>query len=143
MNKAEQSDDTKARLEVHSNEGPGPKGKITMSEDVVATIAGLAARDVEGIHSLGGWRLIPFGSGPTRGINAEVGAKQAAFDIDAVVDHGVDIRDVANRLRAKIAEEVDRMTGREVVEVNIHIVGLHMPDDAPLPAPAGHSPRVV
>lgn len=142
MNNAEQINDTTVRLEVQSNQATGPRGTITMSEDVVATIAGIAARDVKGIHSLGGWRLIPFGSNPAHGVGAELGAKQAAFDIDAVVDHGVDIRDVASRLRAKIAEEVDKMTGREVVEVNIHIVGLHMPEDT-APTPSRHSPRVI
>ena len=41
-------------------------------------IAGLAARDIKGIHSLGKSRLIPFGDDPTRGVDAEVGQKQAA-----------------------------------------------------------------
>ena len=134
--------DNAARLEVPSSEGTGPRGKITMSEDVVATIAGLAAREVQGIHSLGPWRLVAFGDNPARGIDAELGTKQAAFDIEAVVDYGVDIRDVANRLRSKIAAEVDKMTGRQVVEVNINIVGLHMKDDG-VPAPLKQNPRVV
>ncbi len=131
-----------ARVEVPSKQESGPRGKITMNEDVVATIAGLAARAVQGIHSLGRWRLVPFGDNPTHGVDAELGTKQAAFDIEAVVDYGVDIRDVAGRLRQKIAQEVDRMTGREVVEVNIHIVGLHMPEEESAPPPK-HNPRVI
>lgn len=131
------------RVEVTSNETNGPHGRITMSEDVVATIAGLAAREVKGIHSLGRWRLIPFGDNPTHGVDAEVGSKQAAFDIEAVVEYGADIREVAGRLRSKIATEVDKMAGREVVEVNIHVVGLHMPEEsAPMP-PKHTPPRVV
>lgn len=130
------------RLEVPAPGGDGPRGKITMNEDVVATIAGLAAREVAGIHSLGRWRIVPFGERPTHGVDAELGAKQAAFDIEAVVDYGVDIRDVAGRLRHKIASEVDKMTGRQVVEVNINIVGLHMPEDE-APSPPRANPRVV
>lgn len=131
------------RFQVPSNEADGPRGIITMNEDVVATIAGLAARDVQGIHSLGRWRLIPFGDSPAHGVDAEVGTKQAAFDIEAVVDYGVDIRDVAGRLRRKLAEEVDKMTGREVIEVNINIVGLHMPEDG-ASTPERHTPpRVI
>jgi len=121
--------DEAARVEVHAKQGNGIRGKITLNEDVVATIAGLAAREVEGIHSLGRWRLISIGDNPTRGVDAEVGKKQAAFDLDAVIEYGVDIRAVANELRERIAGEVDKMTGREVVEVNINVVGLHFRDD--------------
>ncbi|MFC1641928.1 Asp23/Gls24 family envelope stress response protein [Myxococcota bacterium] len=119
-----------------------PRGKITMSEDVVATIAGLAAREVQGIHSLGKWRLIAFGENPARGVDAEIGSRQAAFDIDAVVEYGSDIQEVAKLLRSKIAAEVRKMAGREVVEVNINIVGLHMPDEEARPIP-GPTRRVL
>ena len=131
-----------ARIEIQP-EAPekSPRGKITMSEDVVATIAGLAARDVQGIHSLGKWRFMTFGENPTRGVDAELGSRQAAFDIDAVIEYGSDIRDVAERLRAKIASEVNKMTGREVVEVNINIVGLHMQENQE--RPSSPSPRVL
>jgi uncharacterized alkaline shock family protein YloU len=119
-----------ARVEVHAKQGNGIRGKITLNEDVVATIAGLAAREVAGIHSLGRWRLISIGDNPTRGVDAEVGKKQAAFDLDAVIEYGADIRAVASQLRERIADEVDKMTGREVVEVNINVVGLHFRDES-------------
>jgi uncharacterized alkaline shock family protein YloU len=118
-----------------------PGGMITLGEEVVATIAGLAAREVEGIHSLGRWRLIPFGDNPTRGIDAEVGQQQAALDLDVVIEYGSNLREVATALRAKIASEVDKMAGRQVVEVNINVVGLHVPDENTAP-PKDH-PRVI
>jgi uncharacterized alkaline shock family protein YloU len=107
----------------------GVGGRITLNEDVVATIAGLAARAVEGIHALGKSRLIPFGDSPTRGVAAEVGSKQAAFDIDVVIDYGRDIRKVASELRQKIASEVNKMAGREVVEVNINVIDIRLPEE--------------
>lgn len=138
------TNETSPRLEIQGN-APAedkPRGKITMSEDVVATIAGLAAREVKGIHSLGKWRLMAFGENPARGVGAEIGNRQAAFDIDAVVEYGSDIRDVAERLKSKIAAEVSKMAGREVVEVNINIVGLHMPDEEARPI-SGPTRRVL
>ncbi len=135
-----------ARVEVTAKPTDGMRGKITLNEDVVATIAGLAAREVQGIHSLGRWRLIAMGDNPTRGVDAEVGKKQAAFDLDVVIEYGADIRTVADELRRRVATEVDKMTGREVVEVNINVVGLHFHNDdagASQDRPNEPAPRVI
>jgi len=104
-------------------------GKIEMSEDVVATIAALAARQVSGIHALGKSRFISFGENLTRGVDVEVGSKEAALDLEVIIDYGTNIRDVSNELRKRIASEVDRMAGRHVVEVNISVVGIHLPEE--------------
>lgn len=107
----------------------GIRGSLTLNEDVVATIAGMAARQIDGIVSLGKSRLIPFGDDPRRGIEAQVGNKQAAFDIDVVISYGIDIRKVAAELRHAIAEGVSKMAGREVVEVNINVVDIKLPEE--------------
>jgi uncharacterized alkaline shock family protein YloU len=110
-------------------------GKIEMSEDVVATIAALGAKQIEGIYSLGRSRFISFGGGVTRGVDAEVGSSEAALDLDVVIEYGTNIRDVSTELRNKIAEEVDRMAGRKVIEVNINVVGIHLPEEEVEPKP--------
>lgn len=116
-------------------EGGKVGGTIEMSTDVVATVAALAARDIPGIHSLGKSRLIPFGGGNARGVAAEVGKEEAAIDVEVVMEHGANIREVGGQLRKRIAEEVDKMTGRKVVEVNIDIVDIHLPGEAPKKVP--------
>lgn len=117
-------------------------GRIQMSEEVVATIAGIAARDIKGIHSLGKSRLIAFGSDSvTRGIDAEVGNKEAALDIEVVVEQGCDIREVAKEMRQKIADEVLKTAGRKVVEVNLDVVGIHLPQNEE-PKKPSTEPRV-
>ena len=106
-------------------------GTIEMSTNVVATVAALAARDIPGIHSLGKSRLIAFGGGTTRGVAAEVGKEEAAIDVEVIIEHGADIRELGAELRKRIASEVDKMTGRKVVEVNIDIVDIHLPGEEP------------
>lgn len=103
------------------------RGVITIDENVVSTVAGLAARSVKGIHSVGKSRLIRLGDSPTQGVHVEVGEKQAAFDLDVVIEYGADIKEVARELREKTAAEVGRMAGREVVEININVVDIHLP----------------
>jgi uncharacterized alkaline shock family protein YloU len=109
----------------------GIGGKIEMSQDVVETIAGLAAREIDGIHALGKSRLIAFGDDPKRGISAEVGQREAALDLEVIIEYGCDIRTVAKDLRSRVAQEVDRMAGRKVVEVNIDVVDLHVKPEEP------------
>jgi len=106
-------------------------GKLEMSEEVVATIANYAARGIEGIASLGKSGLFhrSIGADPTRGVAAEVGDTQAALDVEMVILYGCNIHKVAEELRSKIAEEVYKMAGRKVIEVNIKVTGIEFPEE--------------
>jgi uncharacterized alkaline shock family protein YloU len=64
-----------------------------------------------------------------RGVKVEVGTRQAALDLDLVVEYGVPVPDVARDVRAHVIDAVERMTGLEVVEVNITIGDVHLPDE--------------
>ncbi|MFF4398874.1 Asp23/Gls24 family envelope stress response protein [Streptomyces sp. NPDC001480] len=119
------------------------RGRTTIADGVVAKIAGMAAREVPGIHSLGAGMARAFGAmrervpgaggggggAVTRGVKVEVGERQAAVDLDVVVEYGVSIVDVAGGVRTNVISAVERMTGLEVVEVNIAVDDVHLPDD--------------
>lgn len=126
MAEREPADKKKVTVEVSRE---GVKGKITLDDKVAATIAGMAARSVKGIHQVGRSSLISFGGNVARGVAAEIGKIQAAFDIDIILEYGYDIKKVASELRGRIAEEVSKMTGREVVEININVVDIKLPED--------------
>ncbi|MFD5635665.1 Asp23/Gls24 family envelope stress response protein [Streptomyces sp. NPDC127077] len=118
------------------------RGKTTIADGVVAKIAGMAAREIPGIHSLGAGMAralgavrerVPgsggAGAAATRGVKVEVGERQAAVDLDVVVEYDVSIVDVAGEVRTNVISSVERMTGLEVVEVNIVVDDVHLPDD--------------
>lgn len=104
-------------------------GRTTIADTVVSKIAGIAARDVVGVHSLGGGSTraigvlrerIPGGrTNVSQGVAVEVGEKQAAVDIDIVAEYGVSIADLAAGIRENVITAVERMTGLQVNEVNI------------------------
>jgi uncharacterized alkaline shock family protein YloU len=119
---------------------PGSRGRTTIADVVVEKIAGMAARDVPGVYALGSGfarsmgsvrERMPGGSGKsaTRGISVEVGELQAAIDLEIVVDYGVSITDVAAAVREDVISAVERMAGREVVEVNIAVSDVKLPDE--------------
>ena len=118
-------------IENIKSDGDTVGGKLEMNEDVVATIANYAARRVKGIYSLGksGFLNRSIGSDPTRGVAAEVGETQAAVDIEIVIEYGCNIHDVAAEMRKLVSQEVYKMAGRKVIEVNIKVVGIHLEDD--------------
>jgi uncharacterized alkaline shock family protein YloU len=72
---------------------------------------------------------IPGSSGPNvaQGVGVEVGETQAAIDLDIVVDYGVSIADLGRGIQRNVKQAVERMTGLEVVEVNVNVDDLYLP----------------
>jgi uncharacterized alkaline shock family protein YloU len=120
---------------------PASRGRTTIADGVVEKIAGLAARDVDGVHAMGSGisrtfgavrDRVPGGGGNksvTRGVKAEVGEVQTAIDLEIVVEYGVSIADTARDVRENVIAAVERMTGLEVVEVNVAVSDVKLPDE--------------
>ncbi|WP_439384813.1 Asp23/Gls24 family envelope stress response protein [Amycolatopsis lexingtonensis] len=115
------------------------QGTTTIADTVVQKIAGLAAREVNGVHDLGGGAAralsairdrIPGASASVgQGVSVEVGEKQAAVDLQLLVEYGVPIADLARAVRRNVITAIEQMTGLEVVEVNINVNDVHLPGD--------------
>ena len=116
------------------------QGKTSIADSVVQKIAGISAREVSGVYNLGAGASRTFGSikeripgsaGPrvAQGVAVEVGEKQAAIDLDVVVEYGVSIVDLAQAIRRNVISSVERMTGLQVTEVNIAVDDIHIPGD--------------
>ncbi|MFD8740223.1 Asp23/Gls24 family envelope stress response protein [Streptomyces sp. NPDC059618] len=124
----------------HTGTGdPGGKGRTTIADGVVAKIAAASAREVPGIHGLGTGMTRALGAvrdrvpagrpGQTRGVSVEVGERQTAVDLDVVVEYGYPITDVIADMRVAVIGAVERMTGLEVVEVNVAVGDVRLPDE--------------
>lgn len=104
-------------------------GLIRISDDVVATIAGLAALETPGIAAMSGGiseglakRL--SGKNVQKGVGVEVGQLEAAIDLRVIVQYGTNIQEVCRDLQANVREAVANMTGLDVVEVNVKVEGV-------------------
>jgi len=124
-------------------------GKTTIAETVVSKIAGIATREVDGVHAVGGGTARAVGAlreripgartNHAQGVSVEVGEKQAAVDLDVVADYGVAITGLAEGIRRNVINSVERMTGLQVTEVNITVHDVYLDDgsnteDADAPA---------
>ncbi|HHW10988.1 MAG TPA: Asp23/Gls24 family envelope stress response protein [Firmicutes bacterium] len=109
-------------------------GELRIANEVVAVIAGLAATEVEGVAGMsggiaGGIAEMLGRKNLAKGVKVEVGEEQAAVDLFVVVDYGVRIPDVAWKIQDNVKNAVESMTGLDVVEVNVHILGVHIPPE--------------
>jgi len=112
------------------------QGRTTIADAVVAKIAGIATREVSGVHTLGGGAAravgalrerIPGGrTNHSQGVSVEVGERQAAVDIQLIAEYGVSISDLAEGIRRNVIGSVERMTGLDVTEVNIEVQDVHL-----------------
>ncbi|UAL28879.1 Asp23/Gls24 family envelope stress response protein [Nocardioides rotundus] len=112
------------------------QGKTSIADTVVSKIAGIAAREISGVYDLGGGTARAVGAlreripgsrtNLSQGVAVEVGETQAAVDLDIVADYGVAIADLATAIRRNVVDQVERMTGLEVTEVNITVHDVHL-----------------
>lgn len=104
-------------------------GVVKIADEVVAIIAGLAATEVDGIAGMSGG--ISSGIAEmlgrknlSKGVKVEVGEKEAAVDLYVIVEFGAKIPEVAQLIQKKVKDEIEKMTGLNAVEVNIHVQGV-------------------
>ncbi len=105
-------------------------GDIKISNEVVGTIASLAASDVEGIVGL----VSKFSLGEMlgrkdadRGVVVTIENTRVSVHVEVNVQYGVNIYDVCHRLQRKIKDSVEEMTGLVVDRVNVDVRGIVVP----------------
>ena len=117
------------------------RGRTRIADTVVAKVAGIATREISGVHSLGGGaaravaaireRIPGATSNQSQGVDVEVGETQAAVDIDIVADYGVRLADLAAAIRQNVIRAIETMTGLDVTEVNVSINDVYVDEGDP------------
>ncbi|KTR03224.1 Asp23/Gls24 family envelope stress response protein [Curtobacterium luteum] len=117
--------------------GSNPSGKTTIDDTVVEKVAGIAAREVNGVHALGKGAARAIGAirdaiGQRdfgQGVKVEVGEKQVAADIVIVAEYPVSLQQVADGVRSSVARALTQIVGMEVAEVNVTVQDVYIPGD--------------
>jgi uncharacterized alkaline shock family protein YloU len=111
------------------------RGITTISDEVVAKLAGHAAREIEGVAGMGATfrrligRVKPGQESLTQGVNVEVGKKEAAIDMVLLVRYGYPIPSLAQEVRENVIARIETDTGLIVKEVNIEVDDLQFEED--------------
>ncbi len=107
-------------------------GQVNITEQVIASIAGLAALEVEGVAGLWGNvadRLKALLGDERHGVLARLGeGGTVRLILHVAIQYGYPIHQVARRLQARVKEEVENMTGLRVSSVDVYVQDLTLPE---------------
>lgn len=114
------------------------KGRIDIADEVVEKIAALAAMEVDGVADLGGdiERALEnvrerIGIGNKRGdqgIKAKITGREVTIDVTIMIEYGHVVMEVAQAVKTNVATQTNRMLGLRVVEVNVKVDDVKLPD---------------
>lgn len=130
----QQADESKRLDDLHTRQGD-----TSIAETVVEKLTGVAVREVSGVHAMGNPVRRAVGNLAERipgsqtdvsgGVTVEKGERQTAIDVSIVVEYGASIVDVSNGIRSNVINSVEHATGLQVLEVNVHVSDVHLPQD--------------
>ena len=110
-------------------------GETSLDDEVVGTVAGIAASEVEGVSSLGGSSIrrviverVGTAERKSRGVAVEVGRREAILDVDLRVVYGFSIPRVVVNVRENVARRLLEICGLIAKEINVQVVGIDFPD---------------
>jgi uncharacterized alkaline shock family protein YloU len=126
----------KARLEeIEKAEEFVVAGETTIDDEVIGAIAGVAAREVEGVASLGTSSIrrtvverLGRAEEKARGVQVEAGKKEAIVDITLNVLYGFSIPKIIIEVRKKVAYRLLELVGLIAKEINVNVVGIEFPE---------------
>ena len=103
-----------------------PLGRITIAPGVIAQIVAQTASRCYGVVGMGGGarakvgRLLPR-SRSAAGISVSGEGDEVNLNLQVVVEHGLNLAEVAATVRSQVQYEVERLTGLRVASVDVHI----------------------
>ena len=103
-------------------------GTISYANEVIATIAGVAANEVDGVAGMsvtgGIGDIWSRNKNITKGVKVEVGSQEAAVDLYIIVEYGTPIQKVCAEVQENVRKALESLTGLHVVRVDVHVQGV-------------------
>ncbi|MDF2590196.1 MAG: Asp23/Gls24 family envelope stress response protein [Anaerocolumna sp.] len=106
-------------------------GEVQIADEVVATIAGLAATEVQGVAAMSSNITNELVSklgmkNLSKGVKIEVNSDSVAVDLSLTLEYGYSIPNTSKQVQEKVKTAIENMTGLTVSEVNIRISGVNI-----------------
>ena len=113
----------------------GKVGEVQIADEVVASIAALAATEVKGVSATSG-NVTNELAGKlsnkklSKGIKVLVNPDAVSVEMALTLDYGYGIPETAKQVQEKVKLAIENMTGLQVKEVNIRIAGVNIVKEA-------------
>jgi len=104
-------------------------GAIRIHKNVIASIASLAASEIEGVTRVGkdfkSGILELIGRKPFSAIRVEIDKNgEVKVEIPLIIKYGYNIPDVANRIQENVRGALEKMTNLVIKDININVQGI-------------------
>lgn len=109
-------------------------GNIKIADDVVATIAGIAAKEVEGVSGMCAAQAMDFFAkkSPAKGIRVTLSGNTAAVELCIQVQYGYKLPDVAFEVQQNVKKAIETMTGLSVTGVDVRVDSVAFSKEEPV-----------
>lgn len=106
-------------------------GSVKIADDVVAMIASLATREVDGVSAMAGNVTGELMSrvgikNMKKGVKVDILEDHVTVDLSVTVEYGYNIPETCQKVQGKVKTAIENMTGLKVTDVNIRIAGVNM-----------------
>ena len=106
-----------------------PENKIKIAAEVIATIAGISASEIEGVSSMSGGIADGIASilgkkNLGKGVKVDINDKDVTIDLSIIVQYGSRIHDVARNVQESVRAAISDMTDLNVLDININVLGV-------------------
>ena len=127
-------EENKEELQVSEEISVEGNDTVKISNEAIATYAGIAVSEVSGVYGMAGGfagitEALSGKKNLAKGIKVDVGEKEAKIDVNIIVEYGARIPEVAFEIQSRVKKSVENMTGLKVLEVNVHVQGVHAATD--------------
>ncbi|MFA5089425.1 MAG: Asp23/Gls24 family envelope stress response protein [Candidatus Omnitrophota bacterium] len=104
-------------------------GTIRIHKNVIASVAALAACEIEGVKGIGRNAVLSLfgllGRKNAGSIGVEIDKnEEVRINIPLIIKYGFNIPDVANRVQENISSALDKTTSLPVKYININVQGI-------------------
>ena len=109
-------------------------GTVQIADDVVAMIASLAVRDIEGVEAcagnMAGELMDKVGiKNDRKGAKIDIFENRVKVDVFVNIAYGYNIPVTCGKVQDKVKTTIENMTGLTVTDVNVRVVAVSMPNN--------------
>jgi uncharacterized alkaline shock family protein YloU len=105
-------------------------GNVSISEEVIATIAGAAATECYGLVGMASTKLkdgiaqLLGREDLKKGVEVSINGDEVVLNIFIVVGYGINIAEVARNVMERVKYNVEKQTGLIVKNINVNVQGV-------------------
>lgn len=114
---------------IHNEESRTDLGTIRIHKNVIASIASLAATEIEGVKRIGGdlksGLMMLIGKKTSLAIKVEIDKNnEVTVEIPIIIKYGFNISDIAGKVQENVHNTLEKMINLSIKDINVNVQGI-------------------